>query len=99
MGATRGWAADPDVWKSGKPPRRADSNRGGMKGLRTQPLRLPTCDWPSPGCARAAPRGEAELVIDAQHYHRIVEGGILKAAISLDIMTADFKAMLVPAAG
>jgi len=70
-----------------------------MKGLRTQPLRLPTCDWPSPGCARAAPRGEAELVIDAQHYHRIVEGGILKAAISLDIMTADFKAMLVPAAG
>ena len=46
-----------------------------------------------------SPRGEAELVVDAQHYHRIVRDGILKAAISLDIMTADFKAMLIPAAG
>ncbi len=45
---------------------------------------------------RAAPAGAAELVVNAQHFRRIVEGGILKAKISVDIMTADFKAMLVP---
>ena len=45
------------------------------------------------------PRGEAELVVDAQHYRRIVCDGILSARVSLDVMTADFKAMLVPAAG
>jgi phosphatidylserine/phosphatidylglycerophosphate/cardiolipin synthase-like enzyme len=38
----------------------------------------------------------AELVIDSQHFHRIVRDGILKAETSLDISTADFKAMLVP---
>ena len=35
---------------------------------------------------------------DAQHFYRIVRDGILKAKVSLDIMTADFKAMLVPEA-
>jgi len=48
---------------------------------------------------RPAPRGEVELVVDQQHYYRIVRDGILRAAMSLDVMTADFKAMLVPAAG
>jgi phosphatidylserine/phosphatidylglycerophosphate/cardiolipin synthase-like enzyme len=70
-----------------------------MESLRINVLRLapPSCP---PGRASAdAPRGEAELVVDAQHYHRIVRDGILKATISLDIMTADFKAMLIPAAG
>jgi len=43
--------------------------------------------------------GAAELVIDAQHFHRIVREGIVKAGTSLDIATADFKAMLVPEAG
>jgi phosphatidylserine/phosphatidylglycerophosphate/cardiolipin synthase-like enzyme len=43
-----------------------------------------------------APRGEAELVVDAQHFQRIVLDGILKAKTSLDVATADFKAMLVP---
>jgi phosphatidylserine/phosphatidylglycerophosphate/cardiolipin synthase-like enzyme len=47
---------------------------------------------------RPPPRGEVELVVDQQHYHRIVREGILRAAVSLDVMTADFKAMLVPAA-
>src|SRR3954464_12008296 len=47
----------------------------------------------------APPAGAAELVIDAQHFHRIVREGILKAVTSLDIATADFKAMLVPEAG
>jgi phosphatidylserine/phosphatidylglycerophosphate/cardiolipin synthase-like enzyme len=40
--------------------------------------------------------GQAELVVDAEHFARIVRGGILTATTSLDIATADFKAMLVP---
>ena len=47
----------------------------------------------------APPRGTVELVIDAQHHRRVVLDGILKATVSLDIATADFKAMLVPQAG
>jgi phosphatidylserine/phosphatidylglycerophosphate/cardiolipin synthase-like enzyme len=46
--------------------------------------------------AVATPTGHVELVADAQHFQRIVRDGILKAKTSLDIMTADFKAMLVP---
>jgi phosphatidylserine/phosphatidylglycerophosphate/cardiolipin synthase-like enzyme len=44
----------------------------------------------------AAAEGSAQLVIDAMHFHRIVREGMLGARTSLDIMTADFKAMLVP---
>jgi phosphatidylserine/phosphatidylglycerophosphate/cardiolipin synthase-like enzyme len=47
----------------------------------------------------AAASGTVELVIDAQHHRRVVLDGILKARVSLDIATADFKAMLVPQAG
>jgi phosphatidylserine/phosphatidylglycerophosphate/cardiolipin synthase-like enzyme len=47
----------------------------------------------------AAARGAVELVIDAQHHRRVVLDGILKSTVSLDIATADFKAMLVPQAG
>jgi phosphatidylserine/phosphatidylglycerophosphate/cardiolipin synthase-like enzyme len=47
----------------------------------------------------AAVSGTVELVIDAQHFHRIVREGILKATISVDIATADFKAMLIPEIG
>ena len=43
--------------------------------------------------------GAAELVIDAQHFHRVVRNGMATAKTSLDIATADFKAMLVPQAG
>jgi len=46
-----------------------------------------------------AARGEAELVIDSQHFYRIVHDGILKAKRSLEIATADFKAMLIPQPG
>jgi phosphatidylserine/phosphatidylglycerophosphate/cardiolipin synthase-like enzyme len=45
---------------------------------------------------RSAARGEVELVADATHFSRVVREGILKAAVSIDIMTADFKAMLIP---
>jgi phosphatidylserine/phosphatidylglycerophosphate/cardiolipin synthase-like enzyme len=38
----------------------------------------------------------AELVIGPQHFRRIVLNGICKTRVSVDIMTADFKAMLVP---
>jgi phosphatidylserine/phosphatidylglycerophosphate/cardiolipin synthase-like enzyme len=44
----------------------------------------------------AKPTGEVELVVDAEHFTRVVRHGILQAKISLDIMTADFKAMLIP---
>jgi phosphatidylserine/phosphatidylglycerophosphate/cardiolipin synthase-like enzyme len=49
--------------------------------------------------AKPAPGGSAELVVDGEHFHRIVRQGILTARTSLDISTADFKAMLVPEAG
>ena len=46
-----------------------------------------------------APRGDAELVVDSEHYYRIIRDGMLASKVSLDVMTADFKAMLVPCAG
>jgi phosphatidylserine/phosphatidylglycerophosphate/cardiolipin synthase-like enzyme len=58
------------------------------------PIALPVAET-----SRTAPAGPAELVIDAQHFHRIVRDGILTAKTSLDISTADFKAMLVPEPG
>ena len=45
---------------------------------------------------RVGPSGGAELVVDGEHFTRIVRQGILAAKTSLDILTADFKAMLVP---
>jgi phosphatidylserine/phosphatidylglycerophosphate/cardiolipin synthase-like enzyme len=36
------------------------------------------------------------LIVDAEHHQRVVVDGMLRATVSLDIMTADFKAMLVP---
>ncbi|MDB5173216.1 MAG: hypothetical protein JWN51_1989, partial [Phycisphaerales bacterium] len=48
------------------------------------PLSLPVAE-PS----RVAPSGSAELVIDAQHFRRIVQDGIFSAKTSLDISTAD----------
>jgi phosphatidylserine/phosphatidylglycerophosphate/cardiolipin synthase-like enzyme len=44
----------------------------------------------------ATPSGQAELVVDGDHFDRVVLAGMLTARLSLDIMTADFKAMLVP---
>jgi phosphatidylserine/phosphatidylglycerophosphate/cardiolipin synthase-like enzyme len=43
--------------------------------------------------------GECQLIADAEHFGRVVETGIMKAKVSLDIATADFKAMLVPLNG
>ncbi|HET6250233.1 MAG TPA: phospholipase D family protein [Tepidisphaeraceae bacterium] len=48
---------------------------------------------------QSAASGVAELVVDSQHFYRIVHHGILKAQTSVDIATADFKAMLVPEVG
>jgi len=45
---------------------------------------------------RAAPSSAIDLVINSDHFHRIVREGICKAQVCIDIMTADFKAMLVP---
>src|SRR2546423_5347290 len=67
-----------------------------MKFLRALRLPLPISEALLVG--RPVPRGEVELVIDSQHYHRIVRDGVLEAKVSLDVMTADFKAMLIPGA-
>jgi phosphatidylserine/phosphatidylglycerophosphate/cardiolipin synthase-like enzyme len=53
---------------------------------------------PALGAAHSA-RGEAELIAGPAHFQRIVRDGICQAKVSIDIMTADFKAMLVPRAG
>jgi len=44
-------------------------------------------------------QGNAWLVANADHYRRVVQEGILQARISLDISTADFKAMILPQPG
>jgi phosphatidylserine/phosphatidylglycerophosphate/cardiolipin synthase-like enzyme len=49
-----------------------------------------------PTSAATAPRGEVELVIDRAHFARVIRDGIASARVSIDVMTADFKAMLVP---
>ncbi len=47
----------------------------------------------------AAFRGSARLVFDAAHFDAVVREGMLGAKVSVDIATADFKAMLVPQKG
>jgi phosphatidylserine/phosphatidylglycerophosphate/cardiolipin synthase-like enzyme len=42
------------------------------------------------------PAGPCELVVNEGHFTRVIRGGMARAQVSLDIMTADFKAMLVP---
>jgi phosphatidylserine/phosphatidylglycerophosphate/cardiolipin synthase-like enzyme len=44
----------------------------------------------------AHPEGMCELIVNEDHFPRIVREGMARAAVSLDILTADFKAMLVP---
>jgi phosphatidylserine/phosphatidylglycerophosphate/cardiolipin synthase-like enzyme len=46
-----------------------------------------------------AASGSCRLIVDRAHFQQIVVDGILAARTSLDIMTADFKAMLVPQKG
>ena len=42
---------------------------------------------------------EVEIVADGEHFERVIAEGIAKAEVSVDIMTADFKAVLVPRPG
>jgi phosphatidylserine/phosphatidylglycerophosphate/cardiolipin synthase-like enzyme len=44
-------------------------------------------------------QGNVELLANADHFRRVVEEGMLRAKTSLDISTADFKAMIVPQPG
>lgn len=39
---------------------------------------------------------QTQLICDADHFQQVVREGLCKANVSIDIMTADFKAMLVP---
>ena len=43
--------------------------------------------------------GLVQLIVDGEHFHRVVQEGMLRAEVSLDIATADFKSMWVPAPG
>ena len=43
-----------------------------------------------------ATAGHCELIVDGEHFLRVVKYGMARAKVSLDVMTADFKAMLVP---
>ncbi len=61
-------------------------------------MRYPLNVMDEPPAMRAA-TGDAELVIGPEHFRKIVRDGILTAKVSLDLMTADFKAMLVPEVG
>jgi phosphatidylserine/phosphatidylglycerophosphate/cardiolipin synthase-like enzyme len=45
------------------------------------------------------PQGPVELVVNGEHLEQVVLAGIAQARVSVDIMTADFKAMLVPLRG
>jgi phosphatidylserine/phosphatidylglycerophosphate/cardiolipin synthase-like enzyme len=56
-------------------------------------VKLAVAKFKSP---KPAPRGDVELVVNEQHFPRIVIDGICSAKVSLDLMTADLKAMLVP---
>ena len=49
--------------------------------------------------AQTSARGQVELIANEEHLQRVVIDGMLKASVSLDIMTADCKAMLVPPQG
>ncbi|MEM1099651.1 MAG: phospholipase D family protein [Planctomycetota bacterium] len=53
-------------------------------------------DLDAPPQTSEGPTGVCELVADAGHLDRVVRRGMLGAKVSLDLMTADFKAMLVP---
>jgi phosphatidylserine/phosphatidylglycerophosphate/cardiolipin synthase-like enzyme len=69
------------------------SESSGTRAVRRRRRVVP--DAP-PAEPRAASVGHAELVANAAHFTRIVRSGICAARTSVDIMTADFKAMLVP---
>lgn len=46
----------------------------------------------------STPTGPCDLVLNEKHFAQVVRDGMARAEVSLDIMTADFKAMLVPLA-
>lgn len=61
-----------------------------MRSARAMPKLETLPDWP---------RGVCELVAGPRHHERVVLQGIAKARRSVDLMTADLKAMLVPELG
>lgn len=57
---------------------------------------LPVWDKVQKNSISSVLAGAMELVADEQHFQRVVMEGMLRAKLSIDISTADFKAMLVP---
>ena len=74
-----------------------------MNSLRTDSalvaVRLRTLSRSQRIASRSPASGSVDLVVDGDHFHRVVREGIATAKTSLDIATADFKAMLVPQVG
>jgi phosphatidylserine/phosphatidylglycerophosphate/cardiolipin synthase-like enzyme len=62
-------------------------------------LRLPVWTKVQKNSFPFARANEVELVADEAHFQKVVVEGMLSAKVSLDIATADFKAMLVPRPG
>jgi phosphatidylserine/phosphatidylglycerophosphate/cardiolipin synthase-like enzyme len=62
-------------------------------------LGLPVWNKVQRNALASAPASEVELVADEEHFGRVVLKGMLAAKVSIDIATADFKAMLVPREG
>lgn len=51
-----------------------------------------------PGHLPDTPAGDCELISGPEHLDRVVRHGMAQARVSLDVMTADLKAMLIPEA-
>src|SRR5215208_6908159 len=63
------------------------------------PLGLPVWNKVQQISFPTALASEVELVANDGHFQRVVLKGMLAAKVSIDIATADFKAMLVPSEG
>ena len=59
-------------------------------------MRLPTLRSNAAATVVPSRDGGVELIVNQQHFQRVVVDGICRAKVSIDIMTADLKAMLVP---
>jgi phosphatidylserine/phosphatidylglycerophosphate/cardiolipin synthase-like enzyme len=100
-GHSRGLGGGPTPMLRNAPDRYLFQSASHAKAPRFTPMYrfVPVCHVlksAPPPIKRLMPAGPAQLVIDAEHFRKIVLEGICKARVSVDIMTADFKAMLVP---
>jgi phosphatidylserine/phosphatidylglycerophosphate/cardiolipin synthase-like enzyme len=53
-------------------------------------------DLPLTMALREPPRGQVELVADGDHFAKVLLQGVLRSKVSVEIATADLKAVLIP---